>query len=310
MYHNPTKTQESKSTRAADWRGKRHARMTRSMFDLPAGPFKVLAGLRIELKDGETRDDVSQAMIADLANVSEATVSRAMPILQDAGFIQWTKHDPDKRGRGAGHTLTLLPPPEMGSAADPSDDEGSATQAEGSHLQEKGSFLQDAPKYPMPPIQTPQTAASEGSSTDPYILMIHAVDPITTNSAAEYGRTQPEESVGGGGSATRQKPAPAGAPTITESERLLIAYGLNPKNAHKLAHLDPAVVRAGLKRAERLGTGPGGVFASWKVCPPEAPAPALPERPVMYRPTGPVLTPAERAAWARENNPFAVRGAS
>lgn len=274
------------------------------MFDLPAGPFKVLAGLRMELKDGETRDDLSQAAIAALANVSEATVSRAMPILQDAGFIHWTKNNPDKRGRGAGHTLTLLPPPEMGSAPDPSGDEGSEVHGKGSHLKEKGSALQDAPKYPMPPVQTPQTAASEGSSADPYILMIHAVDPITTNSAAECGRTQPETPAGGGGSATRTKPAAAAAPGLTESERLLIEFGVIPANARKLAHLDPAAVRAGLEAARRQNSGPGSIVSRWLLCPPETPRPAsaVPP-PTLYRPTGAPLTPAERAEWARKNRP-------
>lgn len=291
-----------------DWRGKRHARMTRSMFDLSAGPFKVLSGLRMEMKDGETRDDLSQAMIADLANVSEATVSRAMPILQDAGYIRWTKNNPDKRGRGAGHTLTLLPPPEMGSASDPSSSEGSETREEGSHLQEKGSALQDAPKYPMPPVQTPQTAVSEGSDADPCILMIHAVDPITTNSASESGTAQPKTPVVVGG-ASRRGLAAAAAP-VTETEALLLDFGFSPTTAREFAALPLAAVRSELAAAHIRGTGPGALVSRWRVRPPKAgPASLSAPAHASIAPPKAGLTQAEIAAIGKTLNPFGKRSA-
>lgn len=304
MYHKSGKTQESKTTQ--DWRGVRHARMSKSMFRLPPGAFKVLAGLRCALKDGETRTDVSQASIAELADVSEATVSRAMPFLHEAGYIVWEKADPEKRGRGAGHMLTLLPPPEFGSAADPFEEKGSELQEEGSDLQEEGSFLQDPQKRPSPPALPMQTAAKEGSPSDPSIFLIHAVTTITTTNSDGGIATQ----TGGGGGATREKPAPAGAPPLTETERLLIAYGMQPANAHKLAHLDPVAVRAGLKEFAGRGSGPGSVFNCWSVCPPTPPASLMPAPAPAARPMGPPMSAAERAAYVRERSLFAARGAS
>src|SRR5690242_21348541 len=109
-----------------DWRGTRHARLTRSMLTarMPQSARQTLAALRYLLRDQETRC-ISHAGIAKKARLSEGSVSPAMRILagEDPAyptikFIDRAWVADNGRGR-AGYAITMLPPSELRQAHPP-----------------------------------------------------------------------------------------------------------------------------------------------------------------------------------------------
>ncbi len=95
-------------------------------FVLPLAASRVLDVLHATLEVGEL-SIMSHAQIASLGHLSEGTVSRAMPVLVEHGFLERTWDDELNGGRG-GYLLTLLPLPDeeesshpgaIGSATDP-----------------------------------------------------------------------------------------------------------------------------------------------------------------------------------------------
>ncbi len=146
----------------ATWSRIRHARMTEATEGLPNATYKILGTLRRLIPDGQTRWDLSQADIAVAAQVSEATVSLAMPDLERRGFI--TRKRPTKFVRGVGYGITMIPLPEIrhklppdgmpekGSLSDPSQ--------HGHHEQVSGT-------------RTPETPSLEGSLSDPSNNILH-----------------------------------------------------------------------------------------------------------------------------------------
>jgi len=88
-------------------------------FVLPLSAGRVLDVLHSLFRVGELIA-ISQDEIARRGYISEASVSRAMPVLVEHGFIEREK-DPAMNGGRGGYWLRLLPLPDMeGSATDPS----------------------------------------------------------------------------------------------------------------------------------------------------------------------------------------------
>lgn len=86
-----------------------------STFILPLAAGRVLDVLHTFLTVGE-RGIISHAEIAKYGNIGESTVSAAMPILVEHGFLTRTWDDEINGGRG-GYLLTLLPLPPIEDAA-------------------------------------------------------------------------------------------------------------------------------------------------------------------------------------------------
>jgi biotin operon repressor len=144
----------------------RHARITRSgvrvraVLDAHAagnGPAAcaVLQAVRYLIRDGETRHDISQADIAAIAGVSEATVSKYMPRLEAAGYFRRRRAG---SGRGRGYAITMLPPHELRDAPP---------------AVEKGSLSDPFAEAPADGVGTPPEPPEKGSLSDPSIFFIH-----------------------------------------------------------------------------------------------------------------------------------------
>lgn len=89
-------------------------------FVLPLSASRVLDVLHSMFAVGELIA-ISQDEIARVGNLSEASVSRAMPVLVEHGFIERSPFDRAMNGGRGGYWLRLLPlPAREGSLADPS----------------------------------------------------------------------------------------------------------------------------------------------------------------------------------------------
>lgn len=134
----------------------RHARITAWMIKhLTNGERLVAEGLRFALKDHETIV-VTSATIARWANVSESTVSRALPGLQRKGIITAERVVCAETGRRRWH-ITLLPPP----------DDANRQPLIRPDVSRPGSVLDVAQHTDILAIGLPHTRDSESSMTDP-----------------------------------------------------------------------------------------------------------------------------------------------
>lgn len=151
---------------ASSYHRTRHARLTRSgvrvrsVLDAHAagnGPAAcaVLQAVRYLIRDGETRHDISQADIAAIAGLSEATVSKYMPRLEAAGYFRRRRTG---SGRGRGYAITMLPPHELRDVPP---------------VPEKGSSSDPFPEPPADGVPTPPEPPEKGSLDDPSIFYIH-----------------------------------------------------------------------------------------------------------------------------------------
>lgn len=127
--------------------------------NLTNGERLVAEGIRFELKDGETRIATS-AEIAHWANVSESTVSRALPGLIHKHVIAARRVVYAETGRERWE-LTLLPLDQAGRLT-PAPNIQDAMSA----VPDNGSVM-DATKATLRPPAMPQTPAPETSMTDP-----------------------------------------------------------------------------------------------------------------------------------------------
>ena len=262
------------------WRGVSHARMTRSMSALRGGEYKVLAAVRRLIPDGQKRK-LSQAEIAERANVSEGTVSAAMRRL-DGAYIR--RHWIGK-GRGAGYEIEVLPPPEQQVA------EGLGTPAKGSISDPCNRYLSDS-------SPTPQTPPEKGSDSDPSLFMSHAHEQ-----QQQTGMLLPETDTGH----ERQ----LSAETVTA----LRAANAHPKLIERVARHNPECTPADVARALAAAgekptshTPPGlaleALARRQEVIPPRPPVESPPPREKQPRgrktAPGEVIDPTAARAWLAE----------
>jgi hypothetical protein len=108
-------------THAADYAGRRHARLTRSMKRLDPALQKILVELRYRIRDGERRS-ISNAVLAEATGYSEGFVSAAVRWLagEAVSYFRATRIAPsqpfiarESLGPGQGYLTTMLPPPEL-----------------------------------------------------------------------------------------------------------------------------------------------------------------------------------------------------
>lgn len=142
-------------------------------FVLPLAAGRVLDVLHSQFAIGELCV-ISQAEIARLGNISEASVSRAMHVLVEHGFIDRELDRKMNHGKG-GYWIRLLPLPETeGSVADP-DPAGSvadplADEAESCAPMPRAAFAAspcgtDQSVIPAPPVMVHESLSQEEEST-------------------------------------------------------------------------------------------------------------------------------------------------
>jgi hypothetical protein len=237
--------------------------MPKSTFQatISAGAFRLLAAVRRIMRDGETRDDISNAQWARYAGIAESTVVSAMRELHEHGLIVRERLGD---GRGRGYATTLLPPPEI-----------VARQASLFDAPEKGSDSDPFDSATTLPAAAPQTPPGEGSESDPSILLIHDSLPPPT---------PPQSGGGGTESPPREEP--------TRTEAFLLDHLFNRKTAHEFRHLDYGAVRREVIHCEAHGQGPGAMVERWRVRPPVPEITVYgPFTPRMDDPSAPSLQP-------------------
>jgi hypothetical protein len=179
-----------RASRQTEYAGRRHARLTRSMKDIPRAILPVLVELRYQIADGETRQ-ISNRALASLTGLGEGFVSAAVRWLagEAVSYYAATRRAPrqpfivrEALGPGKGHALTMLPPPELRAAPAPRVvDPPAIVGPPAAQLSLFGDddFVGDHTDDPMPegPERASQCTAlplQGDHPTDPPILCTHA----------------------------------------------------------------------------------------------------------------------------------------
>ncbi|HMQ31567.1 MAG TPA: hypothetical protein PKD53_12635 [Chloroflexaceae bacterium] len=272
-----------------------HARITAWMIRYLTNAERLVAeGLCCELAVGETRVCTS-ADIAGWANVSEATVSRALPGLAAKGLLRLRRVIYAETGRPRWEVTRL------------------AAQADGSFVAAVGSDMDVTPQrvnrargavFSAPTPKTDHAANSASGrltfSPDPRIFL----DSCMNQLASEPGA--PREA----GPDPRTPPVPPAPPALAE----LVDRGVNPALARRILAHDPALdgarfdaLLARVRRERPTARNPRALLISLLAAgkqlnadTPDAPADAPAERvsdlPILLTPGVPAE---ERAAWLR-----------
>jgi hypothetical protein len=188
--------------------------MTRSTQALPGGAHKILTALRRIIPDGQRRK-ISQAEIARVAEVSEGTVSAAMPMLAGVFLV---RHFVGK-GRGNGYEYELLPPHELRPV------QAVAAPTKGSNPDPCNRSLTDG-------ITAPETPHEKGTNSDPFIFSSHA------HEQQQQTGSPPDQEISTPVQPDQAVPEPPAA-LAPETVAALTEAGAHPKLIARVATVNP-----------------------------------------------------------------------